>query len=244
MKYTLLPLASAAFALLCGFPARARAELPEKVKSVACAKAPKIDGKIDDDWKDAAPIEFDMTFIKFAAQTLSTKRCQLRAMNSANGLYLALRVPDEKENRSFNPVEVDIAVLSFCRGDELQVGDDRKIVGPGFYADKHITKPNQPSDNDVDDAKRDGQGAMWYDPEARAWTVEWAVPLNATDNEDIQVKPGDSVRFNVAFLDAFMADAKETQLGTAYNEFERASGWGKLQLAADVKDDGGAAFKP
>ncbi|MGQ0633539.1 MAG: hypothetical protein ACT4QC_02920 [Planctomycetaceae bacterium] len=219
------------------------AELPARVKSVPCAKAPKIDGKIDDDWKDAAPVDFDMTFVKPTTQTFSTKRCQLRVMNSANGLYIALRVPDEKDNRSFDPVEFDIAVLSFCRGDELQVGDDRKIIGPGFYVDKHITKPEQPNENDEDDASRDGKGAMWYDTEAKAWTVEWALPLGATDKEDIQVKPGDSVRFNVAFIDAFMAEAKDTQLGLAYGSFERAGGWGKLELAADVKDDGGSLFK-
>ncbi|MGQ0633537.1 MAG: hypothetical protein ACT4QC_02910 [Planctomycetaceae bacterium] len=247
MKMPLWSVACAASAALWLQSASSRAgELPAKVKSSPCTQAPKIDGKAaEDEWKAAPAIEFDLTMLKLATQTPSSRKCQLRVMNSANGLYVALRVPDQKENRTFDPLELDLAGIVFCRGKELQVGDDRKFVAPGLYFDKHLVNPGQPTDSDADDAQPDGNAVMTYDSQAKAWTIEWAVPLGATDKEDIQVKPGDSFRFNIAFFDSFQpGDLSLTEIGTAYRDLDHADAWGQLELAADVKDDGGAAFKP
>ena len=78
------------------------------------------------------------------------------AMNSANGLYIAFRVPDATVNDSLVPIKVDFASLAFCRGKELSPGDDRKMVVPGLYVDKHFTAPGK----DADDSHQDGRGAM------------------------------------------------------------------------------------
>ncbi|MBC8117804.1 MAG: acetylxylan esterase, partial [Candidatus Saccharimonas sp.] len=198
------------------------------------------DGKIgDEEWKEAKVVEFDLPVLQMKTQKLAQRACQLRVMNSANGLYVALRVPDETVNGSLNPLDFDIAMLAFCRGKELAAGDDRKAVAVGLFIDKHVTTPGK----DADDTQQDGKGAMLHDKGAGAYSIEWALPLNAKDKEDLQAKPGDAFRFNLAYFDAFQFDMKETQIGAAYaGGLDQAAQWGTLQLAADVKVDDGAAF--
>lgn len=215
------------------------AELPKLIPVTACQKAPTIDGVIgEDEWKGAESIEFDLAILQVKTQAISKRKTRLRVMNSANGLYVALTVPDETVNKTLSPLNIDFAMLAFCRGKELAAGDDRKTVGPGIYIDKHVTTPGK----DADDKQQDGKGAMTQSQ--GVCTVEWAIPLDSGDAEDFQARPGDSLRFNLAYFDAFQPDLKETQIGTAYEGgLDRAAAWGTLQLAAKVQHDDGAAFK-
>src|SRR5262245_60941169 len=114
-------------------------ELPKTIASASCTAAPAIDGTIGDaEWKDAPPIKFTMKFISINPSGSSTRACTARFMNSAGALYIALQVPDEKLNRSLDPVELDFAIVAFARGKALAPGDDRKGIGPdGLYVDKH-----------------------------------------------------------------------------------------------------------
>ncbi len=217
------------------------AELPKTLASAACQTPPTIDGKIEaDEWKPATIVEFEMPVLHLKSQNFSKRTCQWRAMNSANALYVSLRVPDATLNKSLNPLDFDLASLAFCRGAELAAGDDRHVVAPGIYLDKHFVSKGK----DVDDKHADGKGAMLHDKAAGVYTIEWAIPLNSGDQEDIQAKPGDGLRFNLAYIDAFQPDLKETQMGAVYTGgLDDSKEWGTLQLAADVKDDGGAAFR-
>ncbi|HVC95877.1 MAG TPA: sugar-binding protein, partial [Pirellulales bacterium] len=213
--------------------------LPKTVTSSPCRAAPAIDGRIgNEEWNDAKPIQFELPVLKVKTQAIAPRACRLWVMNSANGLYVALSVPDETLNKSLTPLDFDLSTLAFCRGKELAAGDDRKVVGPGIFVDKHVTTPGQ----DADDKKQDGRAAMVH--EQGIYTIEWAVPLDSGDVEDLQSKPGDSLRFNMAYVDAFQPDLKETQIGSSYpGGLDRAEGWGTLELAANVEDDGGAAFQ-
>ncbi len=213
--------------------------LPMTVNSSPCRVAPEIDGRIgDDEWKDAKAIEFELPMLNVKEKTTAPRVCRLRVMNSANGLYVALTIPDETVNKSLTPLDFDLALLAFCRGKELAAGDDQKAVGPGIYTDKHVTTPGK----NADDKKQDGLAVMVH--EQGTYTVEWAMPLDSRDAEDLRTKPGDAVRFNLGYFDAFQFDLKETQIGTAYpGGMDRAAEWGTLQLAADVKHDGGVAFQ-
>jgi hypothetical protein len=214
-------------------------KLPATIDSAATDVAPEIDGVIDaDEWKAAPVIKFDLEMFRFPTFAAEKSRaCELRVMNSANALYVAWRVPDATVNASLSPVDFDLAMLAFCRGKELAAGDDRHAIAPGAYRDKHVTTPGK----DADDPQQDGRGAgVQADG---AYTLEWAIPLNSGDANDIAVKPGDSLRFNLAYFDAFQFDFKDTQAGAAYgNNLNIAQGWGTLRLASKVRDDGGTAF--
>lgn len=217
------------------------AEFPKNLTSAPCQLPPTIDGQIDaEEWKPAAVVEFDLPVLNIKTQKFTTRTCQWRAMNSANGLYIAARIPDTTQNKSLTPLDFDLASLAFCQGDELVAGDDRKVVAPGIYIDKHFLSKGK----EADDARTDGKGAMQHDQAAGVYTMEWAIPLNSTDKQDILAKPGDRLRFNLAYIDAFQFDLKETQMGTVYaGGLDVAKDWGTLQLADDVQDDGGAAFR-
>ncbi len=223
--------------LLC--QAALAVELPSSVPSGACSAAPVIDGVVhDDEWKAATSLSFDMKMMQRDVGLTAPRACRLWIMNSANALYVAIQVPDETENSSLMPVDIDFALLAFCRGTDLQEGDDRKIVIPGLYADKHVTTPGQ----DADDVHQDGRGALGR--RDGFCTIEWAVPLDAGDSHDLQTKPGENVTLNLAYFDGFRADLKETQAGIAWgSDLNHAANWATVSLAADVVDDGGMAFQ-
>jgi hypothetical protein len=219
------------------------AELPREVQSAACRTVPEIDGVVaPEEWQDATTLPFTWTlFDKDTLQTGKTeapRECQLRVMNSANALYIALVVPDPTVNKSLAPVNVDAALVAFAQDDTLRVGDDRKLVFPGVHVDKHFSQPGK----DEDDKQSHGRGAMTQ--QDGNCSVEWAIPLNSGDPEDVQAKPGDTLRWNLTYFDGFQADLAGTKLGVAWGQsLDQATDWGVLHLAENVEDDGGLAFR-
>ncbi len=112
------------------------------------------------------------------------------------------------------------------------------MLAEGLYIDKHVVSPGK----DADDAQQDGAGAMRHAD--GSCTMEWAIPLNSGDKNDIQVKPGGKLRMNLAYIDGFRADTKNTVMGAARpGGLDHAAEWSVVQLTANVSDDGGAAFR-
>ncbi len=232
---------TALFALaLAPSSAQVAAAAPETISSGRCTIPPSIDGVLDpDEWKEATTLKFDMAMMRLKPFAGKGKRaCELRVMNSANALYVSLRVPQAVVHKSIDPVEIDLASLNFCKGRDVAAGDDRKVLALGFYVDKHVTEPGK----DADDAQQDGRGAAAW--EKGKYTFEWALPLDGKDPEDLRAKPGEAFAFNVAFIDGFRADSKETAAGGLYGiDFDHATAWGSIRLAGGVAEDGGAAFR-
>jgi len=228
-----------AFALACA-PVPAGADAPETISSGRCTVPPSIDGTLEpDEWKEATTVKFEMAMARLKPPAGRGRRpCELRVMNSANALYVSLRIPQATVHRSIDPVEIDLATLVFCKGRDVAAGDDRKVLALGFYVDKHVTEPGK----DADDAQQDGRGAAAW--EKGKYTFEWALPLDGKDPEDLRAKPGEAFAFNVAFIDGFRADSKETAAGGLYGiDFDHATAWGSIRLAGGVGEDGGAAFR-
>ena len=216
------------------------AELPKTVDSSPCQSPPTIDGVIGtDEWRDAPVRAFELSMIRIDPPATETRRCELRVMNSANALYIALKVPDQTIDNSLSPLMLDAAILAFCQGDQVRARDDRKLIAHGIYRDKFVEAPGK---GDGDDAHQDGRGAMIR--EQGVCSFEWAVPLDSGDKDDLRAKPGDSVRFNLAYFDAFQLPLTKTRMGGIYGvHLDKADSWGTLHLAANVKDDGGSAFQ-
>lgn len=221
-------------AIYCGAAAP-----PEDVASSACRVAPAIDGVIDsEEWKGAATVPFEMTVICGDPAGTETRACTLRVMNSANALYVAFQVPDATVDDSISPLRIDAATLAFSKGDELSAGDDRKLIAPGLFRDKHAVELGK---DDRDDAKQDGRGAMTR--KDGVCSFEWAVALDG-DGEDLKARPGDAVRFNVAYFDALQLPLTKARFGGLYGpQFDKSGSWGKVKPASDVAEDGGAAFR-
>ncbi|MFI5459958.1 MAG: hypothetical protein ACHRXM_31445 [Isosphaerales bacterium] len=227
--------------LLQGFLASCSgAELPKTIDAAPCRSAPKIDGVIGtDEWRDAPVHAFEMSMIRIDPPAAETRSCELRVMNSANALYIALKVPDQTVDNSLSPLKLDAAILGFCQGDQVRARDDRKLIAQDIYRDKFVEAPGK---GDGDDPHQDGRGAMTR--EKGVCSFEWAVPLGSVDKDDLRARPGDSFRFNVDYFDALQLPLTNTRMGGAYGvHLDTADGWGTLRLAANVKDDGGTAFQ-
>ena len=167
-----------------------------------------------------------MTMVRVDPTSTETRACELRVMNSANALYVALRIPDATVDEKLSPMVLDGAILAFSQGDQVRPGDDRKLISPGIYRDKCAAAPGK---GDSDDRKQDGRGGMTR--ENGVCSFEWAVPLDSGDKDDLQTKPGDSFRFNLVYLDAFQVPITRARMGGIYGvHLDRAtrggrSGW-------------------
>jgi hypothetical protein len=216
------------------------AELPKTIESAPCRSAPTIDGVIGaDEWREAPAHTFDLNMIRIDPPATEKRPCELRVMNSANALYVALKVPDQTVDDSLLPLMLDAAILGFCQGDNVRSGDDRKVIAHGIYRDKFVSEQGK---GDVDDSHQDGRGAMTR--ENGVCSFEWGLPLDSHDKNDLHAKPGDSVRFNLAYFDALQLPMTRSRMGGAFGiQLDKADGWGVLRLASNVKDDGGSAFQ-
>lgn len=227
-------LAAGALCLQAGW-CQAQGQPGPTIRSAPCTQAPRIDGRFrPGEWAGATRYAFEMVMHRVDG-TAKPRPAVLYVMNSAENLYLALRVPDASREASLNPVNTDLMVLAFCKGAALAAGDDRKVLIPGVYADKHVVTPARAgvAAKDADDKVANGKGAMaWAKGE---WTAEYGLPLNSGDGEDLAAAPGDRVRFNLLFADNFAPDLKGTEYGGVFTATaDDAKGWGYLALATDV----------
>jgi Acetyl xylan esterase (AXE1) len=215
-------------------------DVPKTLDSAACRTAPTIDGIIQTaEWNEATLHRFDLSMVRIDPPASETRSCELRVMNSANALYIALRVPDETIDNSLSPFLLDAAILGFCQGEQVRARDDRKLIAHAIYRDKHVGAPGK---GDDDDAHQDGRGAMTRDN--GVCSFEWAIPLDSGDSDDLRAKPGESFRFNIAYFDAFQLPLTKARMGGIHGvQLDRADAWGTLRLASKVKDDGGTAFE-
>ena len=157
MKASLLAIGAACVFLLLlrAFGSSPDAALPKTLDSAPCRSAPTIDGVIDaQEWRDAPVHAFAMSMIRIDPPATETRPCELRVMNSAGALYVALTVPDQTMDSSLAPLMLDAAILGFCRGDAVRARDDRKVIAQGIYRDKFVEAPGK---GDGDDAHQDGR---------------------------------------------------------------------------------------
>ena len=100
-----------------------RAVQPKLLGSAPCQSPPTIDGVIRaGEWQDAPVQVFELSMIRVEPLATERRRCELRVMNSANALYVALKVPDETIDNSLAPLMLDAAILAFCQGDQVAHG--------------------------------------------------------------------------------------------------------------------------
>ena len=215
-------------------------DIPKNLESAACKAAPTIDGVIQAaEWHQAPVHAFELTMVRIDPPATELRTCELRVMNSANALYVALRVPDETVDNTLSPLKLDAAILGFCQGPQVRARDDRKLIAHAIYRDKHVAVPGK---GDDDDPHQDGRGAMIRDN--GVCSFEWAIPLDSGDGDDLRTKPGERFLFNIAYFDALQLPLTKTRMGGIYGaHLDRANAWGTLRLASSVKDDGGTAFE-
>lgn len=212
----------------------ALAQTPAVYTSGPCKVAPRIDGvESPGEWSSARRYDVELRMAGKSGEARATRHAQLLLMNSTVNLYVGFRVPDTARDMSMSPLVADMANLAFCRGNELAAGDDRRVVVPGLFAEKHFVSPGK----DADDAHRDGSGAMRWERKTAGgeYFIEWQVPMSSGDSNDISARPGDRLRFNLAYADRFSPTAAEMEVGGLFGvDTDHAKDWGTLVLESNV----------
>ena len=218
----------------------ASGQMQTEVTSAPCEVAPRIDGVIrPGEWPDTGHLTWSMPLTRLTGP-VAPRQVELWVQNSRKRLYVAFRVPDPE--RHLTKTVADFAVLTFCRGAELAAGDDRKAVTPGGYADKHFLSPGK----QADDRRKNGLGAMlWHPAQGGYYDLEWQLPLDSGDPEDLQTTPGQRVRFNLVYVDGFRAGGEGMEFGgVCSNSIDNAKDWGEITLAEPDHDEAPAPLPP
>lgn len=206
-------------------------ELPREFLSASCTKAPAIDGaNTAGEWDEARKYEFLMP-MGSASSVASTAKVVLYLMNSASDLYIGMQVEDDSAQASLEPVDLDLFAIGFCKGASLEAGDDRRFVAQGLYGDKYFVSAGQ----DADDTQKDGEGTMVWGK--GAWFMETRIPLASGDTQDLQARPGETLKWNLVFGDNFKENLTGTAVGGLFSgDMDNAISWGYLKLAGDVTE--------
>jgi hypothetical protein len=111
---TSLPSLGTFLLLLAHLASCSGAELPNTIDLAPCQSAPTIDGAIGtDEWRAAPVLAVQLFMIRIDPPANETRPCKLRVINSANALYVALKVPDQTVDNSLSPLMLDAAILGF-----------------------------------------------------------------------------------------------------------------------------------
>ncbi|MCX6361695.1 MAG: hypothetical protein NT029_17965 [Armatimonadetes bacterium] len=202
----------------------------QTMTSAPCGVAPRIDGvRSAGEWDKAAATPVALKMVDGKGRPGRVRNGELLVMNSRANLYVAFRIPDAARDASISPISADLAVLSFCRGEELAAGDDKRVVTHGQWADKHLLAPGK----DADDTRKDGSAAMrWRSTGGGESFVEWRIPLKSGDDCDVSAEPGARLRFNLMYADKFSATLAETEFACVFaGDMDHAKGWGTIALA-------------
>jgi hypothetical protein len=202
----------------------------QTVAAAPCSLAPRIDGvRSPGEWDTAAARPIALKMVDGKGKPGPVRNGELLVMNSRANLYVAFRIPDAARDASLSPISADLAVLSFCRGEELAAGDDKRVVTHGQWADKHLLAPGK----DADDTRKDGSAAMrWQAVGGGSSFVEWQIPLKSGDDCDISAASGGRLRFNLMYADKFSATLAETEFACVFGaDMDHAKGWGTIALA-------------
>jgi hypothetical protein len=223
-----------------GFPASAPARNPTTYEAMPCKVAPKLDG-IDstNEWSDATRVNVSLVMRSpksSARRTRQVRRAELRCLNSAQNLYIALRIPDASQQLDLEGGTADLVVLTFCRDDQRTEGDHRRVALPGAYADRRFHLIGE----ETEFKQRNGTGAMRWSKtqDGGEYFIEWRLPLRPDDPGDLSAALDGRLRFNLVFWDHFSPKMKEAKVGGLFGpETEFEPKWGTLVLAENPVDE-------
>jgi hypothetical protein len=194
------------------------------ISSSYTSSAPLIDGVIGDgEWANKMPI----TLNGFNNPS-STKNGALYVMNDNSTLYIAVVIPDATK-------DADYLMLDFDQGNDhvatdggedatgFNVGD----VYPGMptsYADYHWTTSSWWQQ----DTATHGAGAMKY--ASNNYTYEFSKPLNSSDPQDMNLKPGEIIGFRIETWDTTLNDWYRYPQNTVDSNTARWNEWADLSV--------------
>jgi len=144
------------------------------------------------------------------------------------------------EGFDINTLVMDTFNLAFDNNNDgaLQSGEDKKSLsilnGIPYVKDEHRLSPAEQQQGKEDSAEPQNiQGKITHtSSNGGYYEFEMSIPLSSGDPFDIQLKPGQKVRWNLFYFDKFSITMKEMGFGGLFgNDTESSRDWGYLQLA-------------
>jgi len=218
---------------------------------------PTIDGQLSlGEWDDASSIEkaIELFTMKDFGRFESVEKhpFKLYFKNDLRFLYLAMVLENEEMDdhysESVQDMKLDVFNVKFDNNNNgmLEVGEDQRSVfivnGTPVYKDHHyISKEDKARGIEDKDNHSDGEGMIRFvqrkNHGSGNYIVELKIPLSSGDIEDINLKPGDRIKFNVFFIDKFTPSLSGTGFGALGPlEMDSAYEWSYLTLAKGRTD--------
>ncbi|MFQ5715713.1 MAG: putative glycoside hydrolase, partial [Nitrospinales bacterium] len=222
----------------------------ERVQSLWAHKKPVLDGRIGvAEWDDALRIAksfdlYDLTGIKAESHPFV-----LYVKNDRDHLYLAGKLEGEERDGKMTGMDMaslvmDSFSIAFDNNNDgtLQTGEDKialYIVNqiPYVKDSHHVTPKDQARGMSEDNEPQNVRGKIRYTVSSGSrpggYHFELAIPLASGDPDDIRVKPGLTLRWNIFFFDKFNTSMKGVLVGGLTGlGMARPDAWGLLELAA------------
>lgn len=237
----------------CGssfYPEKGHAEDLERVQSLWAHKKPVLDGHIGGaEWDDARRIVKSFDLYDLTGVKVESHPFVLYVKNDRDHLYLAGKLEGEERDGKMTGTDMSSLVMdsfsiAFDNNNDgtLQTGEDKialYIINqiPYVKDSHHVTPKDQARGMREDNEPQNVRGKIRYalSSESRpgGYHFELAIPLASGDPDDIQVKPGLALRWNIFFFDKYKTSGKDILIGGLTGlGLARPDAWGLLELAA------------
>ncbi len=214
-------------------------------KSSWAKSVPTLDGKINSsEWSDALKTRKTINLFDTRGQKRESHPLTLYIKNDAKNLYLAGRLDNEEHEGTikgfdFSSLVMDMFSLVFDdnRDGVLQSGEDKKSFfilnqTPTIKDEHQLSPAEQQQGKEESSEPQNIEGQITYTSSGGGYyQFELSIALNSGDPSDVQLQPGQKVRWNLFYFDKFSFTMKERDLGFGGVFPENSKDWGYLQLA-------------
>ena len=232
--------------LLCFPTSYLSAQPSASLQSRWAETVPTLDGKINgSEWSDALKVSKTFNLLNIQGQQASSHRVTLYIKNDGKNLYMAGQLDGEEEDgtldvEDINSLVMDTFSLSFDNNNDgvLQSGEDKKSLSilngiPYIKDAHHLSLADQQKGKEDSAEPQNMKGAITYtSSNGGYYQFELAIPLNSGDPLDVQLQPGQTVHWNLFYIDKFSITMKDMEFGGWFgNDMENPQDWGSLRLA-------------
>ena len=218
----------------------------ETLKSTYSQTAPVLDSQFNEsEWKDAQTVTQNFNLYDLSGNIVESHPLYLYIKNDDTNLYIAgILVGEEHDgamqNFDVNTLLLDYFMIAFDNNDNgaFEAGEDKKSLyilnQSSSLNDEHaLTAVEQQQGENENAEPQNTLGGITYSQSSNAYVFEIGIPLASGDASDIQVQPGQKIRWNLLYMDKFNFTFEGTTFGgLTGNEWTNSTNWSYIELAS------------
>ena len=208
---------------------------------------PTLDGRINSsEWSDARKVSKNFDLINIQGKKVESHFLTIYVKNDGSNLYLAGQLDKEELDGTMSDFDISTLVMdTFSLGFDnnndgvLQSGEDKKSLsilnGTPYVKDEHRLSPAEQQQGKEDSSEpQNVDGKITHtSSNGGYYQFELSIPFSSGDPFDVQLQPGQKIRWNLFYIDKFSITMKEMRFGGWFGgEMESSRNWGYLQLAS------------